>query len=118
MRRFWTDGRGQPKDPDPLWMGYSSGKWVDDHTFEVVSTGFNDRTWLDRLGHAHSEQLKVTERFHRLDRDHLALDFVMEDPMALAKPWTSTFYYELRNAWELGEISCSGDYLDYTAKEK
>jgi hypothetical protein len=80
--------------------------------------GFNEKTWLDRLGHAHSNQLKVTERFRRVDFDHLEIDITMEDAKALAKPWTTTFYYELRPNWELGEISCSGDYLDYTAVER
>jgi hypothetical protein len=37
----------------------------------------------------------------------------MQDRKALAKPWTGTLYYELRNDWDLGEISCSGDYLDF-----
>ena len=99
-------------------MGYSVGKWIDDHNFQVETTGFNTKTWLDRLGHAHSEQLKVTENFRRVDRDHLELDIKMEDPMALAKPWTTTFYYENRPNWELGEISCSGDYLDWSAVER
>ena len=60
----------------------------------------------------------MTENFRRLDRDHLELDIKMEDPKALAKPWVTTFYYENRPNWELGEISCSGDYLDWTAVEK
>jgi len=42
----------------------------------------------------------------------------MTDAKALAKPWKATFYYELRPNWELGEISCSGDYLDFSAFEK
>jgi len=52
------------------------------------------------------------------DSGHLELDIKMEDPKALAKPWVTTFYYENRPNWELGEISCSGDYLDWTAVEK
>jgi len=113
MRRMWTDGREIPKDPDLLWMGTSIGRWVNDSTFEVVTVGFNDKTWLDRAGAPHSDQLKVTERFRRVAFDRLELDVIMEDPKALAKPWTSTGYYELRPAWELGEISCSGDYLEW-----
>ena len=31
---------------------------------------------------------------------------------ALVCAWT-TFYYQLRPNWETGEISCSGDYLDF-----
>jgi hypothetical protein len=113
LRRFWTDGRAVPADPDPLWMGTSVGKWIDDTTFEVVTVGFNTKTWLDRSGTPHSEQLKVTERFHRRDFDHLQIEFTFEDPKALAKPWTTTGYFELRPEWELGEISCSGDYLSW-----
>jgi hypothetical protein len=41
----------------------------------------------------------------------------MQDPKALAKPWVSKLYYELRNDWELGEISCAGDYLDFSKFE-
>lgn len=118
LRRVFTDGRKLPEDPDLLWMGTSVGRWEDDSTLVVETVGFNDRTWLDRLGHAHSDQLKVTERFRRVDRDHLELRITMEDPKALAKPWSATFYYENRPQWELGEISCSGDYQSYTPYEK
>ena len=113
LRRIHTDGRPAPADPDPLWMGTSIGHWEGNTTFVVETTGFNEKTWLDRLGHAHSDQLKVTERFRRVDRDHLELDITMTDPKALAKPWSTTFYYQLRPNWEMGEISCSGDYLDF-----
>ena len=37
----------------------------------------------------------------------------------LAKPWVAeTLYYELRPNWDLQEISCSGDYLEFPAFEK
>ena len=117
-RRIYTDGRALPKDPDPLWMGTSIGHWEGDSTLVVDTVGFNDKTWLDRLGHPYSEELLVVERFRRVNKDHLELDITMEDPKALVKPWTTTFYYELRPNWELGEISCSGDYLDFNNFEK
>lgn len=117
VRRIYTDGRPLPKDPDPLWLGYSVGRWEGDTTFVVDTAGFNEKTWLDRLGVPHGDQLHVTERFHRVDRDHLQLEVTMQDPKALAKPWTGTLYYELRNDWDLGEISCSGDYLDFNTFE-
>jgi hypothetical protein len=113
MRRFWTDGRKLPDDPDALWMGTSVAKWLDDTTLEVVTVGFNTKTWVDRSGTPHSEQLKVTERFHRTDMDHLEIDFTFEDPKILAKPWTTKGFFVLRPGWELGEISCSGDYLSW-----
>jgi hypothetical protein len=111
LRRIYTDGRPLPADPDPSWMGYSVGRWEADTTFVVETTGFNEKTGLERLSHAHSDQLQVTERFHRVDRDHLELQVTMQDLKALAKSWSGTLYYELRNDWDLGEISCSGDYL-------
>ena len=117
MRRIYTDGRPLPEDPDSLWMGYSVGRWDGNTTFVVDTVGFNEKTWLDRLGHAHSDQLHVTERFRRVDHDHLELDITMTDPKALAKPWSTTFYYQLRPEWELGEISCAGDYLDFSKFE-
>jgi len=118
VRRIYTDGRPLPEDPDLLWMGTSVGHWDGDTAFVVDTAGFNDKTWLDRLGHPHSDQLHVTERFRRVNKDHMELDITMQDPKALAKPWTTTFYYELRPKWELGEISCSGDYLDFSNFEK
>ena len=117
IRRIYIDGRPLPSDPDPLWMGYSVGHWEGPTTFVVDTVGFNEKTWLDRLGHPHSDQLHVTERFRRVDANHLQLDITMTDPKALAKPWSTTFYYENRPDWELGEISCSGDYLDFTKFE-
>ena len=113
IRRLFSDGRPLPEDPDLLWMGTSVGQWVNDHLFEVVTVGFNDKTWIDRAGTPHSDQLKVTERFRRVAYDRLELEIVMEDPVALAKPWVAKGYYDLRSEWELGEISCSGDYLEW-----
>jgi hypothetical protein len=84
----------------------------------VESVGFNDKTWLDRLGHPHSTDLHVTERFRRTDYDHMQIEFTIQDPKALVKPLKATFYTELRPKWELGEISCSGDYLDFKNFEK
>jgi hypothetical protein len=118
VRRIYTDGRPLPTDPDPTWLGTSVGHWTDDTTFVVDTVGFNDKTWLDRLGHPHSTELHVNERFRRIDHDHMQIDFTMQDPKALVKPWTATFSLELRPKWELGEISCAGDYLDFKKFEK
>ena len=119
IRRIYTDGRKLSDDPDISWMGTSVGHWENDNTFVVETNGITDRTWIDRAGHPHSDKLKVTERFHRVDRDHLEIDFTMEDPIAFVKPWKgTTFHAELRPKWEIGEISCSGDYLDFSKFEK
>src|SRR5439155_6469222 len=67
-RVIWTDGRQLPKDPDPRWYGYSVGHWEDDYTLVVETIGTDDRTWLDNAGDPHSDQLRVVERYHRLNQ--------------------------------------------------
>ena len=118
VRRIYTDGRKLPADPELSWLGTSVGRWENNTTFVMETNGLNDRTWIDRLGHPHSTDLKVTERFRRVDKDNMEVDFIIEDPKALVKPWTSTFYLQRRENWELGEISCSGDYLEFSKFEK
>ena len=73
-REIWTDGRALPKtdDLEPKWDGYSIGHW-DGNTFVVDSIGFDDRTWLDKFGFRHTDQMKLQERYRRLDRDTLEL---------------------------------------------
>jgi hypothetical protein len=84
-RQIFLDGRELPKDPNPAWMGYSVGRW-DGDTLVVVTTGFNDRTWLDMAGHPHSEQLRVTERFRRIDFGHIQRQITFDDPQTLTRP--------------------------------
>ncbi len=119
IRRIYTDGRGNPEDPVMLWFGNSVGTWQDDTTFVVTTVGIDERTWMDRSGYQHSDQLEVTEVFRRIDNLNLEIDITLEDPIALAEPWVAeTLYYRLAPAnWELSEISCSGDYLDFGAFE-
>src|SRR5258708_8133987 len=85
-RVVWTDGRDLPKDPEPRWFGYSVGKWMDDYTFVVQTSGIDERTWIDRAGRPHSGDLLVEERFHRVDHDHLDLTVTINDPKMYAKP--------------------------------
>jgi hypothetical protein len=86
-RNIWMDGRPQPKDPNPTYLGYSVGKWEGD-TLVVDTIGFNDRTWLDAAGHQHGEQLHVTEKFTRTDSNTLRVEATIEDPEYYTKPWT------------------------------
>jgi hypothetical protein len=84
-RQIYLDGRKLPQDPNPTWLGYSVGHWEDD-TLVVESTGFNDRSWLDRAGHPHSENLRVTERFRRVDFGHMQFQITFDDPKTLTRP--------------------------------
>ncbi len=92
-RVVWTDGRELPKDPEPRWYGYSVGKWVDDYTLVVETTGIKEETWIDRAGRPHSDKLRVEERFHRADHDRLQLTVTIDDPKMYTKPWVALDKY-------------------------
>ncbi len=116
-REIYTDG--SPHDPSlvPLWMGNSIGHWEGD-TLVVDTVNFNDRTWLDRVGHPHSDQLHVSERFRRTAHDHLVDDITIDDPKAYTKPWTARLEFKLQ-PWKLTEQFCEdGDsFLGLEKKE-
>jgi len=95
-RVIWTDGRQLPKDPDPRWYGYSVGHWEDDYTLVVETIGTDDRTWLDNAGDPHSDQLRVVERYHRLNQTTLELSVTLDDPKTYTKPWTARDKLPLR----------------------
>ncbi len=86
-RQIFLDGRELPKDPNPTWRGYSVGHWEGD-ALVVETAGFNDRSWLDMVGHPHSERLHVTERFHRIDFGHMDLQVTFDDPETMTRPLT------------------------------
>ena len=77
-RQIYTDGRPLPVDPQPSWLGYSTGKWEGD-TLVVATAGFNDKGRLDVFGHTHSEALRVEERFRRRDFGHMELQITIDD---------------------------------------
>ena len=83
-RQFFLDGRGHPKDLEPLWMGDSVAKW-DGDTLVVDTVGFNDKTWLNGQGLPHSDQLHVMERYQRPDLGHLSVDITLDDPKAFTQ---------------------------------
>jgi hypothetical protein len=113
-RVIWTDGRALPADPDPHWYGYSVGKWRDDNTFVVETSGTDARTWLDNAGRPHSEDLRVEEVFHRVDRDHMELSMTIIDPKVYEKPWVALNKLEFvlkPPTTELLEMMCSPSEL-------
>ncbi len=86
------DGREHPENWPFGWMGHSIGRW-DGDTLVVDTVGLNDRTWLDRAGTPHSDQLHVVERFRRVNPDTLEIEFLFDDPKAFTKPWGAKIVY-------------------------
>jgi hypothetical protein len=105
---IYTDGRGHDTTLGPLWMGDSIGHWEGD-TLVADTVNFNDKTWLDRIGHPHSNALHVVERFRRKDHEHLDLDITIEDPKAYTKPWTTQIEFRLKPKWTLAEQFCEDE---------
>jgi hypothetical protein len=114
VRHVFTDGRKHPEDVTPTYMGDSIGHW-DDDTFVVDTVGFNEKTWLDRFGRGHSDQLHVIERFHRVNQNDLEADITMEDPKTLAEPWNVHLQFQFRPEWTLEEQVCAdnGDFVSF-----
>ena len=111
FRQIFMDGRKLPKDPIPTWLGYSVGRWEGD-TLVVESAGFNDRTWLDRAGHPHSENLRVTERFQRIDFGHMQYQITFDDPETLTKPLSFSLPVGYRADTDMLENVCNENNRD------
>jgi hypothetical protein len=91
-RVIWIDGRELPKEiPSPRYYGYSVGKWADDSTLVVDTIGIegDPKVWLDEAGRPASDAMRVEERFHRVDHDHLELTVTIDDPKMYTKPWVA-----------------------------
>jgi hypothetical protein len=116
-RQVFTDGRKLPDDPQPSWLGYSAGKW-DGDSLVVESIGFNDRGWLDARGHTHSEALRLTERFHRLNFGHMELRITIDDPKTYTKPFSINLKQRLLPDTDLLESFCAENEKDATHIEK
>jgi hypothetical protein len=116
-RQIYTDGRPLPVDPQPTWGGYSVGRW-DGDTLVVDAAGFNDETWLDSGGHAHSDALRVQERFYRRDFGHMDLTVTVDDPKMYTKPFTIKVTELLQPDTDILESVCNENEKDRARLDK
>jgi hypothetical protein len=106
VRHIYTDGRPHPDDPDLTFNGHSIGHWEDD-TLVVDSVGFTQDTPLGmNMGARHSDKMHIVERFHLKDPKTLEIAMTIDDPEALAKPWTKITSYARHPDWTLAEYIC------------
>jgi hypothetical protein len=110
FRQIFLDGRETEEDPLPRWMGYSTGTWDDDELV-VETTGLIEESWLDLLGHPHTESLVVTERFRRRDAGHLEIEITVDDPETYAEPITYTLTTTVMPDDDLLEYFCTDNEL-------
>ena len=107
------DGREHPEDPYPTWMGHSIGRW-DGNTLVVDTVGLmgDNKTWLDSMGHMHTDAMHVVERIRRVAQDSLEIEFTFDDPKAYTKPWKGKLDFQLRPGWEIIEmVNCENRAL-------
>lgn len=109
VRRIWLDGRSQPKPADL--ESFSNGTAVGHYEGQELVTkvvGLKDQP-IDSTGVPHSDDLMVTERYHRLDASTLKVDIELTDPTAYAAPMRTTVTYKAFNdpLWEPKEFICT-----------
>jgi len=110
-RQIYTDRRPLPKDPQPSWFGYSTGKWEGD-MLVVDTIGFNDNAWLDAAQHPRSEALHMVERYRRRDFGHLDAEVTFNDPKFYTKPFSIKVTHLLQADSDILENVCGENEKD------
>jgi hypothetical protein len=125
-RDIWTDGRKLPPDPPiPRFFGYAVGHWEGD-TFVVESNGYDEKAWLDadngrhnpqkrQGGFPHSDEMRIEERYKRLNYGLLQVELTIIDPRVYTAPWkTGPAMILLSPNSELAEHTCvPSDQMEY-----
>ena len=75
----------------------------------IETKGFNDKTWLDDSGHPHSDAMKTTERFRRIDFGHMEMQITIDDPKVYTQPFTATIPFDLLPDTDLIEDVCDNE---------
>ena len=93
--------------PSDSWMGQSYGKWEGD-AFVIDVTSQNEKTWFDRAGNHHSDELHVVERYTMVKPDLINYEATMTDPKTFSRPWKISFplYRRQEKNARLGEFKC------------
>jgi len=91
VRIIPTDGRRHVGPAIRQWLGDSRGRW-EGNTLVVETTNVTPGRELrpSRTVLGGSEQLKMVERFTRLDANTIDYQFTVTDPWMFTKPWTAS----------------------------
>ena len=93
--------------PAPSWMGWSNGHW-EGETLVIETTGLDDRTWFDRAGNYHSDELKVIERISARSPETLNYEATIEDPKVFSRAWKISLplYRRVEKNAQIMEFKC------------
>jgi hypothetical protein len=97
------DGRPPLDASIHQYMGDSRGHF-EGNTLVVESANFTDKTALG--GVRHSEQLRLTERFTRIDPEMIDYEVRVEDPLTWEQPWTLRMTITRQPGYEIYEYAC------------
>lgn len=104
VRRIYTDGRKHPEDPDLTYGGHSLGHW-DKDTLIVDTVGLLPEVKI-APGVAADSTAHIIERIRLTGPDTLAIEFTIDEPSKLNKPWIYTRTYQRHRDWEVQEYFC------------
>jgi hypothetical protein len=101
------DGRSHIDADIEQYLGNSRGYW-DGDTLIVESTNFTDRTsiGLNGNGTRHSNALRLTERFTRVDPEMIEYVATVDDPVAYTAPFTIRMMITTQPSYQTYEYSC------------
>jgi len=97
------DGRPPLGEGIRQYMGDSRGRFEGD-TLVIESSNFTHKTALG--GVRHSVQLKLTERFTRIDPEMIDYEIRVEDPLTWEKPWTMRMTITQQPGYVIYEYAC------------
>jgi hypothetical protein len=105
VRNVLFDDPGPP--PVDSWMGQSVAKW-DGDTLVVTVNGMNDRTWFDRAGNHHSDQMTVVERWTPTGPLTMRYEATITDPNTFTRPWkmSMNLYKRVGEDARLNQFKC------------
>lgn len=78
----------------------------------VDTVGFNDKAWLDAIGHPRSEVMHLTERYRRRDFGHLDVEMTIDDPKMYPRPFTIKVTHLLVPDSDIPEYFCAENEKD------
>ncbi len=109
VRRIWLDGHALPAAKDL--ESFSNGNAIGHYEGRDLVTdvrGIRDQP-IDSTGVPHSDDLTISERYHRVDADTLTVEVTMTDKSAYRSPMKSTVTYKTFSdpLWEPREFICS-----------
>lgn len=108
VREVFLDGRPlPPADAQPLWNGYSVGRWEGDSLVVETSGFLDDRVgWLDVRGSPLTNAGRLIERYRRPTFGTLELEVTIDDPKAYTRPFTAKVNHRLAVDTQLIEFVC------------